>query len=146
MVRSLLAGLVAIMVGCTPSAPAAAPDAPVTPDADTVARCTSGHAEKIAFAQAGGCGNDGSVEFCIPDNAPSVMSAVTAVSPAITCAPGGGRAGCHATPGLLLCFYPTHVPTECVSQYGAMTDAAWSDMCALSSVPEISAIVPTIFE
>jgi hypothetical protein len=141
-----IAAVFALVVGCSHSSPAASPDAPAAADAASVARCAVGHAEKLAFAQATGCSNDGSVEFCIPDGAPAVRSALAAIAPAITCGPGGGRAGCLASPGLLLCFYPTAVPTECVSTHGAMTDAGWANVCALSSLPEISAIVPTFFE
>jgi hypothetical protein len=70
---------------------------------------------------------------------------ITAISSTIACGPGGGRAGC-AVPGLFLCTYPTTFPGQCTSVHGAMTDAVWSDMCELSRFPQITQIVPTIFE
>ncbi|MDQ3365859.1 MAG: hypothetical protein M3680_10570 [Myxococcota bacterium] len=122
-----------------------APDAPPAPDA-TLARCASGDTAEIKFTQADACGNDGSVEFCVPDDDPAVLSTLSTISSTISCAPGGGRARCLATPGLLLCSYPTAVPTECVTPHGAMTDAAWADMCAIAALPQVTAIVPTIYE
>ena len=107
--------------------------------------CTNGQDAKIKFTQAMGCGNDGSVEFCIPDSEPALQTMLQSIDPRISCGPGGGRAMCSRTPGLLLCFYPTR-ETECVSQHGAMTAATWQDMCEIAGSPEITEIVHTIFE
>lgn len=115
-------------------------------DAAPVGHCASGQPSKIKFTQETGCLNDGFVEFCAPANDATVTSALAAISSAITCEPGGGRAMCLASPNLVLCMYPTVVPTECVARHGAMTDAAWSDVCAISALPQITEIVPTIFE
>jgi hypothetical protein len=104
--------------------------------------CTSGDRSKIKFTKDQGCSNDGSVEFCIPMGNATVMSSVTSISASITCAAGGGRAMC--TGSELLCFYPTTAPDQCVETHGAMTEAAWSDMCELSAIPEIDQILPTI--
>jgi hypothetical protein len=119
-------------------------DAP--PDAVPQLTCTTGHEDKIKFDYATSCGNDGSVEFCIPDSDPAVMTAVAAISSTITCAPGGGRANCFATPGLLLCTYPTLYPEQCLSYYGAMTADVWSDMCQIAALPQVTEIVRTILE
>jgi hypothetical protein len=146
MVRLVNVFVVVLAIGCGHTASGVAPDTGSAPDAESVARCTNGHAEKIKFTQQDACANDGSVEFCIPDNDPAVMASVTAISPSVTCAPGGGRARCSETPGLLLCSYRTVVPTECVASHGAMTDDAWTEMCALSGLAQIVEIVPTFFE
>lgn len=131
--------------------PAPAADAPVGPDAlrgpdAALGACTAAAAAKLAFTQATGCSNDGSVEFCAPDGDAGVAAALAAISPTITCAPGGGRARCLDAPGQLLCFYPTAVPDQCVAQHGALTDAAWADVCAIAALPAITAIVATFYE
>ena len=108
--------------------------------------CASGHTDKLKFDYATSCTDDGGVEFCIPANDATTLAAVTAVSSTIACNTGGGRAMCSATPGLLLCSYPTSYPGQCTSSYGAMTDQVWADMCRLASLPQISEIVPTITE
>jgi hypothetical protein len=118
----------------------------IVPDAGPPETCPTGNSAKIRFDQATGCQNDGSVEFCIPDNDTALRTQLTAISPAITCMVGGGRANCLRTPGLLLCFYPTQVPDECVVQNGAMTAAAWADMCAIAAQSAIVEIVPTFAE
>lgn len=102
--------------------------------------------EKIKFTQATGCGNDGSVEFCIPDGNAALVAELEAIEPMISCAAGGGRAGCNDPTGLLLCFYPTRFPDQCTTDHGAMTDDVWADMCAIVAKPEITEIVHTIFE
>jgi len=108
--------------------------------------CPTGNSAKIKFEQATGCQNDGSVEFCIPDNDAALRAELTAIAPAITCMVGGGRANCLRAPGLLLCFYPTQVPDQCVAQNGAMTAGAWADMCAIAAQSAIVEIVPTFAE
>ena len=113
---------------------------------DAAATCPTGDSAKIKFDQGTGCLNDGSVEFCIPDNDAALRSELTVIAPAITCMVGGGRANCLRQPGLLLCFYPTAVPDECVAQNGAMTETAWADMCAIAAKPAILEIVPTFAE
>src|SRR5205823_9566823 len=103
-----------------------------------------GDAPQINVTRAQSRGNDGSVEFCIGANDAPLKSELTSISVSIHCAPGGGRAACLATPGLLLCSYPTQFPGQCATQQGAMTDAAWADMCKISAFPQINEIVPTI--
>lgn len=109
-------------------------------DAADPARCS----DEIRFTQATGCQNDGSVEFCIPANDQGVLARLAAIEPAISCAAGGGRAGCNDPPGLWLCFYPTRAPAQCDGS--AMTDDTWQDMCEIAALPEVTEIVPTIFE
>jgi hypothetical protein len=115
-------------------------------DDPIAARCPGGHGEKLKFPREASCANDGGVEFCIPDNEPSLLTQISAISSTIRCAPGGGRANCLRMPGLLLCSYPTSFPAECTSPHGAMTEAVWSDMCAIAEFPQVLEIVPTIFE
>jgi hypothetical protein len=119
----------------------AAVDAPATLDV-----CPGAGREKIKFPRAESCGNDGSVEWCVPDNDPQLQAMLATINPAISCAPGGGRAGCYSPAGLLLCTYPTRYPDQCLSRYGEMTAEVWGDMCELAALPEITEIVPTIFE
>jgi hypothetical protein len=144
MVAGMRAAIVVLVVagcaehGMTP--PGGVPDAG---DSET---CPNGNSDKIRFEQATGCQNDGSVEFCIPDNDAALRAELTAIAPAITCMVGGGRANCLRSPGLLLCFYPTQVPEQCVAQNGAMTAGAWADMCAIAAQPAIVEIVPTFAE
>jgi hypothetical protein len=142
-----LRALVIFAVGCGDHASSTAIDASLDASADAPQlTCSTGHTDKIKFDYPSSCANDGSVEFCIPANNPSVASSVTAISSTITCAPGGGRANCLASPGLLLCTYPTAYPGQCVSMYGAMTVDVWSNMCALAALPDIAEIVRTILE
>jgi len=137
--------LALLLAACTHGAPAApVPDA--TPDVVLQQACTTGDATKLHFTRDTSCGNDGGVEWCIPANDASLRAAITAVSPSIYCAPGGGRANCNAKPGLLLCSYPTAFPAQCATDHGAMNDATWSDMCTLTTFAEITEIVPTLLE
>jgi hypothetical protein len=106
--------------------------------------CEVGSVAKIKFTREMSCANDGSVEFCISANDGNLREQIGVVNSKITCAVGGGRAGCNRTPGLLLCTYPTAFPGECQASHGAMTDKAWADMCTLSSFGGISEIVATI--
>jgi hypothetical protein len=104
--------LLAMAIGCGDgTADALDPDAAVTGDAllgDAPAgACPTA---EIMFTQATGCANDGGVEFCIPDGNAALVAQLEAYEMAISCAPGGGRAGCLATPNLLLCSYPTRFP------------------------------------
>ncbi len=100
---------------------------------------------KLAFTQAQGCANDGGVEFCIP-NTPSAVAAVTAITADTTCVAGGGRAGCLATPNLLLCSKPTTFPAHCETTHGALNAATWATLCQLADLPMVTQIVATIFE
>src|SRR5512146_2124357 len=113
--------LAILVVGCGDQASGIRIDASVDPPPDVPRlACTTGHEDKIKFDYPTSCGNDGSVELCIPANDTAAMTAVAAISPAITCAAGGGRANCLASPGLLLCTYPTLYPGQCLSSHGAM--------------------------
>ena len=106
--------------------------------------CPSGR-DKITFTRATGCQNDGWVEFCIPDNNPTLRAVVEGLVPDANCAAGGGRAGCSTPPARLLCFYPTP-PSACEADDSAMTAATWDDMCTLAAQPEVTEIVPTFAE
>lgn len=100
---------------------------------------------KIRFAQGQGCQNDGSVELCLPQGDAAVLAQARAIAADLSCAPGGGRAKCD--PALeLLCLLPTVVGGRCVALHGALTDAAWGQVCALAALPAVREIVPTFFE
>lgn len=104
--------------------------------------CAGCRVEELGFTQANGCGNDGSVEFCIP---PELEHAIALIAPTVTCAPGGGRAQCDPTTELL-CAFPTADASTCVSTHGALTDAAWATICHLTMLPQVTSIVPTFAE
>jgi hypothetical protein len=130
--------LLAIAIGCGDDTA----DAPAAIDAPAGACPTA----EIMFTRATGCANDGSVEFCIPDGNAALIARLEGYEMDISCASGGGRAGCLARPNLLLCFYPTSFPQQCEAMHGAMTDDTWQDMCAIAALPEVTSIVPTILE
>ena len=139
--------LVVVVTACSNHPAVHVDSQPAGGSADAASRaCATGHTDKLAFTYETSCGNDGGVEFCIPANDAATLTAVTAVSSTISCNAGGGRAMCNATPGLLLCSYPTSYPGQCITQYGAMTDQVWDDMCQLAAQPQIAKIVPTILE
>ena len=128
------------------SAPDAAAD---EPSADGSAACPTG---KIAFTQMQGCLNDGSVEFCVIKEDAALAARVRAIAPSVReNARSRGRAGCDLTTEILV-LYPTPFPASagepavCAGPRGAMTDAAWSQICQLAAQPEIRTIVPTWFE
>ena len=100
--------------------------------------------DKIAFSMDTSCQNDGSYEFCIPNDAPDYVTTVTSIAPATTCGPGRGRASCDPD-SQHLCMVdlqdacgPNHQPTE--------DFAAWRQACALADLPFIEMIVPTWYE
>lgn len=112
---------------------------------DVLDVCAGSGRDKIMFDRGSSCGNDGSVEWCIPDNDAQLRTTLSAISSTISCAPGGGRAGCY-TGGLLLCFYPTAYPDQCLTSHGEMKPEVWDDICEVAAQPQITAIVHTLFE
>ena len=103
-------------------------------------QCEGCRDTELTFTQAQGCANDGSVEFCIPT---TLERAIELLAPTVTCAAGGGRAGCDPKTQLL-CLFPTDAST-CTSG-GALTDDAWATLCGLTMLPDVTEIVPTFFE
>jgi hypothetical protein len=100
-------------------------------------------AEKIRFTKETGCRNDGSVEFCLPANDKRLRATVKRIAPKIE---NKGRQRCDPKTELLF-FLPTDVESgSCVERWGAMTDRAWNQVCALARLPEIRAIRQTIYE
>ena len=100
--------------------------------------------EKLSFTQETGCANDGSVEFCIPSSdATAILATLHSIDPAISCAPGGGRAGCVDTEQL--CFLPTSSDL-CDAQHGALTPLGWDRVCRVSELDYVDQIVPTFYE
>jgi len=129
---------------CTGVGVDAAQDAPIIlPDVPN--DCAGPGRDKIKFSRDQSCGNDGSVEWCIPDNDPQLVTTLQAISSTIHCAPGGGRAMCY-TGGKLLCSYPTSYPDQCLSHWGEMKPEVWDDICEVAAQPPITEIVPTILE
>ena len=133
---------------CTSQGDGGAADAPrdvvILPDVPD--ECAGPGRAKIKFARTESCGNDGSVEWCIPDsNNTDLLARLSAISTTITCAAGGGRAMCH-TGGKLLCFYPTVYPDQCLAQWGEMKLEVWDDICEVAAQPEITEIVHTLYE
>jgi len=101
-------------------------------------------ADKIAFTQETGCLNDGSVEFCLPADDPSALSAVQRIAPAVTCLQAHGRAGCDLH-SARLCLVDTR--GMCRSDAPrAMTDAGWRTVCDLAKLPFVRKVVPTWYE
>lgn len=140
----LCPALVALLAcGTSPNGNAAG-STPGTPPA-AASRVTAGcPAHKLTFTQATGCRNDGAVEFCVPKEAPAVHAEVKRIAPSAAALASRGRAGCDtATETLFL--YPTD-ETVCTSRHGALTDAAWEELCRLAALPEIQRIVPTWYE
>jgi hypothetical protein len=98
--------------------------------------------EKLAFTQATGCQNDGSVEFCLPRDE-EVVKRVRALAPEVR-GPigGGGRARCDLTKEDLY-FFPT--PETC-REAGGLTDQDWAKLCLIAADPAVARIVPTWYE
>lgn len=132
--------VVILLVGCT--------TAPVGVDAGTDSGMwVPADGGVISFTQATGCQNDGFVEFCLP-NDQRVLAEVLAINPAIyQLLDAHGRANCDTTWEHLY-FFPTPQDDTsiCLAPLGAMSDATWNQILALSKIPEIRAIVPTFFE
>jgi hypothetical protein len=108
--------------------------------------CAGAGRQKIKFTREQSCANDGSVEWCIPDNDAQLVTTLAGISSTISCAPGGGRAGCFTPSGRLLCSYPTSYPDQCSSSGGEMKPEVWDDICQVAALPQITEIVPTIFD
>jgi hypothetical protein len=128
---------------CTGNVTDAPHDIMILPDVPN--DCAGAGRDKIKFARDESCGNDGSVEWCIPDNDAQLVTTLETISSTISCAPGGGRAMCY-TGGKLLCFYPTTYPDQCLSQHGQMKPEVWDDICEVAAQPQITAIVHTLLE
>lgn len=126
-----------------PSAePSESASCPATCGGEAPATCSR---EKLAFTQADGCVNDGSVEFCLRagDASEQATATILAIDPSIRCVTGSrGRAGCDGVP---LCTMPLD-EAACPVRHGKLSDAAWARLCNLSNLPWISRIVPTFYE
>jgi hypothetical protein len=116
------------------------PPAKAAPHAEASKRCPT---EKIRFTKATGCRNDGYVEFCLPAQDKKLRAAVKRIAP--TALDKGGQR-CDAQTEVLF-FLPVEVESgSCVERWGAMTDRAWNQVCALARFPQIRSIRHTIFE
>jgi hypothetical protein len=123
---------------------ASPPDLPAIDGAASPDQGAACPTSKIAFAQAAGCSNDGSNEFCIPKGDAATLMEVKRIASSVSCGPGRGRAGCDPT-RQDLCFFPTDIST-CTGPHGALTDAAWAQHCQIATLPSVPQIVHTFFE
>lgn len=104
--------------------------------------CSGCFVSKLEFTQADGCQNDGSLEFCLPQK---FEQAAKLIAPSLHCTFGGGRAMCNSSVERL-CFFPTGDAATCNPQKGRLTDAAYDQLCRLSTLPQVRKIVRTILE
>lgn len=126
------------LAGCTSK-----PVQTVAEPAPVAAACP---VEKLAFTQATGCRNDGSLEFCVPKDDAALVQRLRAVVPELRASEGGGgRARCDTSHEALY-FLDTRPAYECVSDSGRLTDAAWEKLCRIAAEPRIRRIVPTWYE
>jgi hypothetical protein len=101
--------------------------------------------DKITFTQQTGCQNDGWVELCIPSDDAASLTAVHAAWSNASCSSGSlGRVECDPATQLL-CFLQVGADA-CVAQHGAMTDAAWQNICKVSTLDTVSKIAPGFAE
>jgi hypothetical protein len=109
---------------------------------DGAGACPTG---KIGFTQQIGCREVG-YEFCIPSAAAcsDCLAMTVAIVPDATYNGGMGRAGCDLTTQRLY-LVPTDNTNRCQTPGGAMTDAAWAQVCAVASLPFVPEVVFTIF-
>ena len=143
----IVAGLVAGCgeEDCCKASVDAGHDAHVIPPDALQGACTGPGRDKIKFAREMSCANDGAVEWCIPDNDSQLVATLESISSTISCAPGGGRAGCY-TGGKLLCSYPTEYPDQCLTSHGEMKPDVWEHICKVAAQPQITEIVHMILE
>jgi hypothetical protein len=99
--------------------------------------------EKIQFAQADGCLNDGSFEFCVTNGA-DLLGTLHERVPNMTCVPSAGRARCDAQTQVL-CMVSTDGLCR-ADQPQALTDAGWQLVCSIAAQPYIERIVATWYE
>jgi hypothetical protein len=115
---------------------------PQQPGADPHIVCD---ASKFSFTQQVGCANDGWVEFCAEKAGAPVVSQLRAISPDLSIYEGMiGHAGCNESTDYLV-SQPLQA-SDCMQQHGALTDAAWNTLCALSQVPQTKHFVPGFAE
>jgi hypothetical protein len=97
---------------------------------------------KFSFTQSVGCVNDGWVEFCADKKGgASVLTALRSIAPDVSIQEGViGHAGCNEATEFFV-NQPLH-DSDCTQHLGALTDAAWNTLCALSQVPETKHFVP----
>jgi hypothetical protein len=127
------------------SSPDAAPSVEASSDSSWMSDSSSCRADKIHFTQQTGCQNDGTYEFCIPTAAlcTDCLARVQAIAADAIVSGSGGIAGCDASTQQL-CMVPTSPATQrCEAPNGAMTDAAWAQVCALAGLPFVPAVYPT---
>ncbi len=134
-----------LLITCLSSCTSAPPSTPGEGHAEepfpAAASCPS---EKLAFTRDTGCVNDGSVEFCLPTGDEALLARVRDIAPTIQAGSSRGRAGCDV-PAETLYLFPTG-DAECVAHHGALSDAAWDQVCRIAALPEVRAIVPTWYE
>ena len=125
-----------------PPMPAAAQALPSSPLDEPRVVCDMA---KFSFTQQSGCANDGWVEFCADKAGAPVINALRGLAPGVSIEEGIiGRAGCNE--GLEYFVSLPVAAADCVAPHGALTEPAWSRLCALSQVPETKHFVPGFAE
>ena len=100
---------------------------------------------KFSFTQEIGCVNDGWIEFCADKGGAPTTTALRAIAPDVSIQEGMiGHAGCNEMTEYLV-SQPVHMG-DCTAPLGALVDAAWNTLCALSQVPETKHFVPGFAE
>ena len=123
-----------------PSQPKPAPE-PKVPDGPRIVCDMS----KFSFTQEIGCLNDGWIEFCAEKGGAPTTTALRAIAPEVSIQEGMiGHAGCNETTEYLVSQPVTSA--DCTQPLGALIDAAWNTLCALSQVPETKHFVPGFAE
>ena len=123
------------------SEPNASPQSPAHPQGQVEPPRIVCDMAKFSFTQEVGCMNDGWVEFCAAKAGAPVTTASRAIAPDVTIVEGvAGHAGCNEATEYLV-SQPLQTG-DCNRRYGALTDAAWNTLCALSQLPETEHFVP----
>jgi hypothetical protein len=99
---------------------------------------------KLAFTRETGCRNDGALELCLPREDAALLAEAQALAPGLRAIEGRGRAGCALDTEQL---YQLPVgEAECTARHGALREEAWLQVCGLSRLAQVRAIVPTWYE
>jgi len=125
-----MATLLLAVAACDGST-AAVPDAPPVPPDVADLTCAVGRS-KIVFDRAHGCENDGFVTVSLPTADTQGRAGIEAVRPPSDCN--------VYNDGTTACWLVISWETDCLSVRGAMTDAAWNDMCQLAAIDGVVTI------
>lgn len=134
--------LCVLLGGCASHSPEPVPPVDSSPPEEPAPPAGSCPTGKLAFTQANGCQNDGSVELCLPRDE-QVVQRVRALAPELQ-GPigGGGRARCDLSKEDLY-FFP--MPEGC-RETGELPEETWARICRVAADPAVARIVPTWYE